>query len=73
MAHFTPPDYDRLERAIEQGRRIVFTRHGREVVVVPTRLRYGHGREVVEARHPTTGDTMTFVLEEIDGFEVVSW
>jgi hypothetical protein len=73
MAHLTPPQYDRLERAIADGRRIAITRSGREVVVVPLRLRSSAGRDVIDARHPTTGDALSFVIDDIDGFEVVGW
>ena len=73
MAHLKPPDYDRLERAIADGRRIAVIRQGREIVVVPLRLRSGSGREAIEARHPTTGESLHFVVEDIDGFEVVTW
>jgi hypothetical protein len=73
MAHLTPPDYDSLERAIADGRRIAVIRRGREVVVLPLALRLAGGRELIEARHPTTGDPIVFAVDDIDGFEVVAW
>ena len=71
MAHLTPREYDLLERAITKGRRIALVRGGREVVVIPLRLFMRDGREVIESRHPTTGDLMTSVIENLDGVEVL--
>ena len=71
MAHLSPREYDRLERAIMDGRRIALVRQGREVVVVPLRLFIRDGREVLEARHPTTGDMITRVIEDLDAVEIV--
>jgi hypothetical protein len=53
------------------GRRIALVRHGREMVVIPLRLFMRAGREVIEARHPTTGDLITRVIEDLDAVEVV--
>lgn len=73
MAHLSPDDYDRLERAIADGRRLVVTRAGREVVVLPLRLRVRGGKEEIEARHPTTGEPVVITIDEMDRFEVVTW
>ena len=72
MAHLSPAEYDRLERAIMDGRRIALVRHGREVVVIPLRLVMQNGREVIEARHPTTGDVITRVIDDLDAVEIVT-
>lgn len=71
MAQWTHKQYDLLERAITNGRRISAFRRGTEYVVVPTRLRMISGREAVEATHPTTGEEITIYLDEVDSFEVV--
>ena len=72
MATLNTQQYDALERAIIDGRRIAVYRPGnREVVVVPRRLRLRSGREMIEASHPTTGDHLELYIDEIDGFEVV--
>ena len=71
MAHLTPAEYDGLERAVIDGHRIALVRHGREVVVVPIRLSLRDGREVIEARHPTTGFLIVETIEELDSIEVV--
>ena len=71
MAEWTHKQYDILERAITNGRRISAYRRGTEYIVVPIRLRVISGREAVEATHPTTGDQITIYLDEMDSFELV--
>lgn len=71
MAYLSPDDYNRLESTITQGGRIVVFRRGTEYIVAPLRLTMMGGREAIEAVHPTTGDPIVFVLDEIDSFEVV--
>lgn len=71
MAEWNHKQYDLLERAILNGKRIAAYRRGTEYVVVPTRLRMISGREAVDATHPTTGDEITLYLDEMDSFEVV--
>lgn len=72
MTQLTTEQYDRLERAVIDGTRIIVYRPGRrEYVVVPLALRLRNGREVIEARNPTTGHDLAIYLDEIDGFEVV--
>lgn len=71
MAQLTHDQYDALERAITDGSRIAVFRRGTEYVVVPTRLRVADGREAVEAMHPTTGESITLYVDEMDAIEVV--
>jgi hypothetical protein len=71
MAFLTTRDYDQLEAAVRDRRRLAIIRQGREVVVVPLRLFLRDGREIIEARHPTTGDLLTFVVEDVDGIEFI--
>ena len=71
MAQFNHEQYDALERAVTDGRRIAVFRRGTEYVVVPRRIRIAGGREALEATHPTTGDRITFWLDEVDSIEVV--
>jgi hypothetical protein len=71
MAELTHSQYDALERAITDGRRIAVYRRGTEYLVIPQRLRVLSGREAVDAVHPTTGDSMTLYIDEIDSLEVV--
>ena len=55
--------YDALERAIADGRRLSVWRRGTEFLV--------GGREALEAHHPTTGDRLTLYIDELEGIEVV--
>lgn len=71
MAQLNHVDYERLERAVTQGHRIVVFRRGTEYVVVPLALRVREGREIIEARNPTTGDSMLLALDELDSIEMV--
>lgn len=71
MARLTTSDYDALERAIARGERLAVLRRGTEFVLVPTRLFVEGGREAIEAVHPTTGERMVLVLDDIDRFDVV--
>jgi hypothetical protein len=72
MARLSTREYDRLERAVRDGHRLAILRQGRELVVVPSGLVLRHGREVIEARHPTTGDTLTFVVDDVDAIEFIA-
>lgn len=72
MAQLTHAQYDALERAVIDGRRIAVRRRGqREYVVIPLRLRVIDGREAIEARHPSTGHDLTLFLDELQSIEVV--
>ena len=72
MAQLTHEQYDALERAVVKGMRVAIYRSGRrESVFVPLALKLRDGREVIVARHPTTGFDLTIFLDEIDSFEVV--
>jgi len=71
VSQLTHEQYDHLERAIIDGTRISLYRRGTEYVVIPVALQTVNGKESVLATHPTTGERMTFVLDEIDRFEVV--
>ena len=69
---WSPADYNQLEAAITSGARVAVLRPGGELVVVPRRLAMRGGRELIEALHPATGEVVTFMLDEIDGIEVVA-
>jgi hypothetical protein len=71
MSRLTTKEYDTLERAITRGERLSVQRRGTEYVVIPSRLFLQGGREAIEAVHPTTGDRIVLVLDEIERFEVV--
>jgi len=70
MAQLTSQQYDTLERAITDKRRIAVIRKGTEYIVVPSRLMVERGREAILARHPS-GSVMTFYLDDLESVEVV--
>lgn len=67
----TTTQYDLLERAIIDGTRLMIMRRGTEYVVIPERLRVESGREVIMARHPSTGHRLELIIDEIDTIEAV--
>lgn len=67
----TTAQYDLLERAIIDGTRLMIMRRGTEYVVIPERLRVDSGREVIVARHPSTGHRLELIIDEIDTIEAV--
>lgn len=71
MAQLTVGQYDALEAAIRDGRRIVVRRRRQDVVVIPERLVLRERREAIEARHPTTGDPIILFIDEAESLEVV--
>lgn len=71
MAELTHLQYERLERAVIDRRRIAVYRRGTEYVVVPRRLHVIDGRERIEATNPTTGDRIIIYLDEIDSLQVI--
>jgi hypothetical protein len=71
MADLTHLQYDALERAITYGRRIAVYRRGTEFLVIPTRLQVVDGRESISAVHPTTGESISLFIDEVDSIDVV--
>jgi hypothetical protein len=68
---FSTRQYNLLERAIDQRRRISIVRRGAEYIVLPEKLVVRAGREMIETAQPSTGDRMTIYLDDIEAFEVV--
>ena len=71
MAQLSSSQYDALERAIVDGQRIAVMRRGTEYIVIPTSIGLRAGKETIEALHPTTGERLTLVIEDVEGIEVV--
>ena len=71
MAQLTSAQYDSLERAIVDGARIAVRRRGTEFLVIPMSIGVRDGKETIEAFHPTTGERLTLVIEEVEDIEVV--
>ena len=71
MAQLNHEQYDRLERAVTRGDRIIVNRRGTEYVLVPLALVMRAGREVIESRNPTTGDAISLYIDELDSIDPV--
>jgi hypothetical protein len=71
MARLSPDEYDALERAVRKGSRIVVERRGAEFVVVARRLVLDGGRERIETTHPSTGDALTFFIDDVERIQVI--
>ena len=67
----TTAQYDVLEAAIANARRLAVWRRGTEYLVIPHALRLVAGREALDTRHPNTGDSLRLWIDEIDRFELV--
>ena len=71
MAQLTVPQYDALEDAVRDGRRVLVRHRHQDILVVPERLVLRNRREAIEARHPTTGDRLIIWIDEAESIEVV--
>lgn len=71
MKQLNHKQYDALESAITNGRRISIRRRGTEYVGIPKKLWSEGQREAVSVLHPTTGEEITVYLDEIDRLDVV--
>jgi hypothetical protein len=71
LRQLKPYQYDALERAILDGRRVALVRRGSEYILIPKKIVSQGTREALEAVHPTTGEQMSFWLDEVDRLEVV--
>ena len=69
---WTTTRMDQLERAVRDGLRISLMRRGSEHVVVARRLTTVGTRDAVVALVPMSGHELTFVLDEIDDFYLLS-
>ena len=69
--HWTHSHLDLLERAIRERRRVAVVRRGNEYVVTAARLTTVHQRDALVCVAPMTGDELTFVLDELEGFRIV--
>jgi hypothetical protein len=72
MAQLNHEQYDRLERAVTRGDRIIVNRRGTEFVLIPLALVTRAGREVIESRNPTTGDALSIYIDELDSIDLVA-
>jgi len=65
--------YDQLEAAARRGSRVALSRRGTEYVVTAVRLELEGRREALVGRHPMTGEELSFVLDDLDSFQVIEW
>ncbi|HTS87572.1 MAG TPA: hypothetical protein VMG41_03705 [Gemmatimonadales bacterium] len=68
---WTPERFDQLERAIRDGRRVALHRRGAEYVVIAVRLTMHGTREALIGRLPMTGEEVSFILDELEDFQVL--
>lgn len=68
---WTADAYSRLERAVARRDRISLWRRGTEYVVIPVEITMRDRRETLIATHPSTGENLAFVLDELDAFDVL--
>jgi hypothetical protein len=71
MAQLTPSEYESLERAVRDGRRVAVIRRGTEYLIVPLSIGLRSGREAIQTRNPTTGDDMVIFIDDVDSFSIV--
>lgn len=71
MGQLSVKQYDAIERAIVDQRRVMVYRRGTEYLVIPERITLIKGREAIIARHPSTGSALTLYLDEVETIEVV--
>jgi hypothetical protein len=71
MAQLSSAQYDALERAVVDRQRIAVMRRGTEFIVIPISIGVRAGKETIEALHPTTGERLTLVIDDLEEIEVV--
>ena len=68
---WTTDRMDQLEHAARQGLRVALQRRGTEYVVVAQRVTSVGRQDALIGRLPMTGENLTFLLDEIDSFQVI--
>ncbi len=62
---------DRLESASRRGLRVALSRRGTEYIVVARRMTSVGTSEAFVGHLPMTGEELTFLLDDIDDFQVI--
>ena len=70
--NWTVQRVDQLERAIHDQQRVVVNRRGTEFVVIALRMTSVRQRDAFVGRLPMTGEEMTFILDELESFQIVT-
>jgi hypothetical protein len=68
---WTSDRLDQLEHAVRRGLRVALKRRGTEYIVVARRLEMKDRREALVGLLPMTGEEVTFVLDEVEGLEIL--
>jgi hypothetical protein len=68
---WTTDRMDQLEHAARHGLRVALQRRGTEYVVVAQRVTSVGRQDALIGRLPMTGENLTFLLDEIDSFQVI--
>ncbi len=63
--------YDQLESAARRGKRVAQVRRGTEYIVIAVALRSEDSLESLIGRLPMTGEELSFVLNELESFQVI--
>jgi hypothetical protein len=70
---WTPDRMEQLEHAVTRHKRVTLRRRGNEYVVVATGMTQSRGRDALIGYLAMTGDEMTFVLADLDFFQVLEF
>lgn len=63
---------DQLERAVRDGLRVSLMRRGSEHIIIAKRLTTVRSRDAVVGLVAMSGRELTFVLDELDDFQLLS-
>lgn len=63
--------YDQLESAARRSKRVVLVRRGTEYIVIAVAVRSEGSMESLIGRLPMTGEELTFVLDDLESFQVL--
>lgn len=68
---WTADRMDQLENAARRGLRVAISRRGSEYIVVAQRMTSEDRHEALVGWLPTTGEELTFRLDDIESFQVI--
>jgi len=68
---WTPERMEQLEYAVQTRKRVTLRRRGNEYVVVASALTQSRGRDAFTGYLAMTGEEMTFILGDLDHFQVL--
>lgn len=68
---WTPDRMEQLEHAVQRRRRVALRRRGNEYVVVASGLTSSRGRDALLGYLAMTGEELTFVLDDLEHFQVL--